>query len=108
MPLSPVVSPVIDRPRSVTLMPAPLIVMPLVPAASTDANVPVPSIVIDFVIVSAPKPPGSSTSISPAGSVFEIAPANVLQGAVRLPGFASSPTPDTQVRDAIQIPSLEI
>jgi hypothetical protein len=29
-----------------------------------------------------------------------IAPANVLHGAVRLHGFASSPTPDTQVRDA--------
>jgi hypothetical protein len=29
-----------------------------------------------------------------------MAPAKVLQGAVRLPGFASSPTPDTQVRVA--------
>jgi hypothetical protein len=31
---------------------------------------------------------------------LEIAPAKVLQGAVRLHGFASSPTPDTQVRVA--------
>jgi hypothetical protein len=29
-----------------------------------------------------------------------MAPAKVLQGAVRLQGLASSPTPDTQVRDA--------
>ena len=29
-----------------------------------------------------------------------MAPANVLHGAVRLHGLASSPTPETQVRDA--------
>jgi hypothetical protein len=39
-------------------------------------------------------------SISPAIAVLEIAPAKVLQGAVRLQGLASSPTPDTQVREA--------
>ena len=50
---------------------------------------------IDLVMVTAPKPPGSSTLIVPAGAVFEIAPANVLHGAVRLHGFTSSPTPDT-------------
>src|SRR5690242_18968020 len=33
-------------------------------------------------------------------AVFEIAPAKVLPGAVRLHGLASSPTPDTQVRVA--------
>jgi hypothetical protein len=32
--------------------------------------------------------------------VFEIAPAKVLQGAVRLHGLRSSPTPETQVRVA--------
>src|SRR5438309_7228200 len=53
-----------------------------------------------FVIVTAPNPPGSSASISPSVAVFEIAPAKVLQGAVRLQGLASSPTPDTQVRVA--------
>jgi len=31
---------------------------------------------------------------------LEIAPAKVLQGAVRLHGFTSSPTPETQVRVA--------
>src|SRR5437660_3598473 len=56
--------------------------------------------VIDFVIVTAPKPPGSSASISPLGAVFEMAPAKVLQGAVRLHALASSPTPETQVRVA--------
>jgi hypothetical protein len=33
-------------------------------------------------------------------NVFEMAPAQVLQGAVRLHGFTSSPTPDTHVRVA--------
>src|SRR6266436_3320780 len=56
--------------------------------------------VIDLVIVTAPKPPGSSASISPPSAVFEIAPAKVLQGAVRLQGLTSSPTPDTHVRVA--------
>lgn len=36
--------------------------------------------------------------ISPPAAVFEMAPAKVLQGAVRLHGLTSSPTPDTQVR----------
>src|SRR3954462_7727560 len=55
---------------------------------------------MDLVMVTAPNPPGSSTLISPPAAVFEIAPANVLHGAVRLHGFASSPTPETQVRVA--------
>src|SRR5437763_3761012 len=33
-------------------------------------------------------------------AVFQIAPANVLHGAVRLHGLTSSPTPETQVRVA--------
>src|SRR4051794_6993402 len=77
-------------------------IMPLVPLARIAAQpepVP-PSRVIPFVMVTAPKPPGSMTSISPLTAVFEIAPAKVLQGAVREQGLASSPTPDTQVRDA--------
>src|SRR5262249_38062279 len=56
--------------------------------------------VMALVIVTAPNPPGSRQSISPPRAVFEIAPANVLQGAVRLQGLASSPTPETQVRVA--------
>src|SRR3954452_19320401 len=51
-------------------------------------------------MVTPPKPPGSSTLISPPPAVFEMAPAKVLHGAVRLHGFASSPTPETQVRVA--------
>src|SRR5258707_5380418 len=51
-------------------------------------------------MVTAPKPPGSSTLISPPPAVFEMAPAKVLHGAVRLHGLASSPTPETQVRVA--------
>src|SRR5713226_9287934 len=95
--------PLILRFRKVTVWPAPAeTTMPLVPATSTDATwPPPPSIVMDFVIVTAPKPPGSKTEISPPAAVFEIAPAKVLQGAVRLQGLASSPTPpDTHVRGA--------
>ena len=58
------------------------------------------AMVIDLVIVTAPKPPGSRQLISPPGAVFEIAPAKVLHGAVRLHGLTSSPTPETQVRVA--------
>src|SRR5262249_20153000 len=74
--------------------------MPLVPDTSTPASKPSELIVIDLVMVTAAKPLGSSTLISPAGAVFEIAPAKVLHGAVRLHGLASSPTPETQVRVA--------
>src|SRR5262250_1217721 len=75
--------------------------IPLVPATRTDATwPPPPSMVMDLVIVRAPNPPGSKASISPPGAVFEIAPAKVLHGAVRLHGLASSPTPDTHVRVA--------
>src|SRR5512140_1005375 len=74
--------------------------MPLVPLTRTPA-VPVwQEMVIDLVTVRAPKPPGSKQLISPAGAVFEIAPAKVLHGAVRLQGLASSPTPETHVRVA--------
>src|SRR5947208_17120971 len=73
---------------------------PLTPDASIDPNVPPQSMVIDLVIVTVPKPPGSRQLISPPAAVFEMAPANVLHGAVRLQGLASSPTPDTQVRVA--------
>src|SRR5215831_10929263 len=51
-----------------------------------------------LVMVRAPNPPGSRASISPPGAVLEMAPAKVLQGAVRLHGLASSPTPETHVR----------
>src|SRR5262245_33864187 len=74
--------------------------MPFVRAARILACVPTPLMVIDLVIVTAPKPPGSSTEISPPVAVFEIAPAKVLHGAVRLHGLASSPTPETHVREA--------
>src|ERR1700676_3215939 len=82
-----------------------LIVTPGVPVparmdATWPASPPPPSILTPLVRVTAPKPPGSSASISPQSAVLETAPAQVLQGAVRLHGFASSPTPDTQVRDA--------
>src|SRR4051812_21627470 len=72
----------------------------LVPETSAPAVPISQETVIDLVIVSPPKPPGSRQLISPPAWVFEIAPAKVLHGAVRLHGLASSPTPDTQVRVA--------
>ena len=54
----------------------------------------------DLVMVTPPKPPGSRQLISPPAAVLEMAPAKVLQGAVRLHGLASSPTPETHVRVA--------
>src|SRR5712691_7835800 len=99
MPRMPLQAPLIERPRSVTTLSAGALMMtPVVREARIPASVPVPSRVIDLVMVTAPKPPGSSASISPQSAVLEMAPANVLQGAVRLQGLASSPTPDTQVR----------
>src|SRR5580658_7004534 len=78
-----------------------LITNPLVPETRADATCPPPpSMVMDLVMVNAPKPPGSRASISPPVAVFEIAPANVLHGAVLLHGLASSPTPETHVRVA--------
>src|SRR3954449_13290600 len=79
-------------PAEITMAGVPLTSTPAVPASQ--------EIVSALVMVTAPKPPGSRQLISPAGAVLEIAPAKVLQGAVRLQGLASSPTPETQVRVA--------
>src|SRR5919106_1536554 len=101
MPRRPLHEPFMDIPRIViTSVAAALMVIPVVRDARIEAIVPVPSSVIDLVIVTAPKPPGSRASISPQAAVFEMAPAQVLQGAVRLQGLTSSPTPDTHVREA--------
>src|SRR5216684_5869823 len=100
MPFVPESMPWSVRWRMVTLLNPPagmLIVIAGVPLARMD-EIQHPSMVIDLVMVTAPKPPGSRQSISPPAAVFEMAPAKVLQGAVRLHGLASSPTPDTQVR----------
>src|SRR3979490_1888499 len=109
MPLSPerlpAFEPLMLRPRIRTILkgspePVALIVMPLVPATRMEPLAKVQSRVIDFVMVTPPNPPGSRQSISPLTAVLEIAPAKVLQGAVRLQGLTSSPTPETQVRVA--------
>src|SRR3954469_24079310 len=113
-PFSPVRVPIVPEapaplmlsPRSRTVrngslaLTAMLILTPLVPLARIDPNVLLQSMVMDLVIVTVPKPPGSRQSISPLMKVLEIAPAKVLQGAVRLQGLTSSPTPETQVRVA--------
>src|SRR3982751_591080 len=70
------------------------------------AEPPLPSAqssVIDLTMVTDPKPPGSRQSISPPAAVLEMAPAQVLHGAVRLHGLTSSPTPEIQVRVACAV-----
>src|SRR4249919_3500727 len=102
MPLMPVLAPSRVKLVMVTTSVAPaLTLMPVVPEPRMPPlATPPPSMVIDLVIVTAPKPPGSSALMMPPGAVLEMAPAKVLQGAVRLQGLASSPTPETQVRVA--------
>src|SRR4029434_6664124 len=77
-----------------------LMMIPFVPLARMLAKISWQSMVIDLVVVTAPKPPGSRQLISPLSAVLEMAPAKVLHGALRLQGLASSPTPETQVRKA--------
>src|SRR5207253_8105543 len=69
-----------------------------VPLTRAPATNPPPSIVTDLVMGIVPKPPVSSTSISPPGFVLVIAPANVLHGVTRRQLFASSPKADMKVR----------
>src|ERR1700694_4486362 len=100
-PTIPVPRPSMSRPFRITASVAPALMLnPLVPDTRTPAVPASQEIVIALVIVRAPKPPGSRQLISPAAAVLEMAPANVLHGAVRLHGLASSPTPETQVRVA--------
>src|SRR5260370_6611749 len=75
------------------------ILIPVTPAPMIEANAALPSRVIDLVIVTAPKAPESSASISPPLAVFGIAPAKVLHGAERVHGVAPTPAPQTHVRD---------
>src|SRR5688572_1867558 len=101
MPLSPLPAPLIEILRRTTLSFTPaLMTTPFTRVARMLARLPSPLMVMALVIVTGPKPPGSRTEISPPAAVFEMAPAKVLQGAVRLQGLTSSPTPETQVRVA--------
>src|SRR5712671_5785678 len=100
-------TPLSCTPPTITFAPAALMVMPGTPAARIDPSVKPQFSVIDLVMVTVPKPPGSRQLISPAVAVLEIAPGNVLQGAVRLHGLASSPTPETQVRVACAWAAVE-
>src|SRR3984893_11078126 len=101
IPTRPVPAPLIEMPRMVTTSDAPAFTtMAVVPEERIDAKVPIPLMVIALVMVTAPYPPGSRASISPPGAVLLMAPAKVLQGAVREQGFTSSPTPETHVRVA--------
>src|SRR5581483_2253616 len=103
MPCSPPPAPLIRifRMRTTSLAPALTMIPDTPPDARMEATCPPPpSSVIDLVIVTVPKPPGSSASISPPAAVFDIAPAQVRHGAEREQGLESLPTPETNVRVA--------
>src|SRR5665213_669223 len=101
MPLRPVPAPLMSRPFKTTLsVAAALTVTPFVPADRMPPITPLQIMLIDLVMVIAPNPAESKQLISPSAAVFEMAPAKVLHGAVRLHGLTSSPTPETQVRVA--------
>src|ERR1043165_4322535 len=103
MPLVPrvVPAPLMSRLRSTILsVVSALMTTPCTPEERMLPSSSEQSMVIDFVIVTGPKPPASRQLMMPPAAVFEMAPANVLQGAVRLHGLTSSPTPDTHVRVA--------
>src|SRR3569833_37921 len=70
------------------------------PAARIPPRVLERSMVMVLLIVTSPYPAGSISLISPPAAVLLIAPARVLHVAVRLHGLASSPVPETHVRDA--------
>ena len=91
----------IERLRRMTIsVAAALTLIPFVSDPRMEPSTPPPSMVVDLVMVTVPKPSGSSTEMTPAAAVLLIAPAKVLQGAVRQHGLASSPTPMAQVRIA--------
>src|SRR4051794_22098457 len=91
-------APLMSRWRRMTLSEAAALTMiPWTPEDRALPCVPTQSMVIALVMVTAPYPPGSRQLMMPPAAVLEIAPAKVLQGAVRLHGFASSPTPETHV-----------
>ena len=100
-------APLISMARSTTFcVVVALTMIPCTPEERTLPRVPVQSMVMSFVIVTAPNPPGSRQLMMPGLAVFEIAPAKVLHGAVRLHGSASLPTPETQVRVACACASV--
>src|ERR1700689_2251529 len=76
--------------------------MPLVPDEGIMPTPPaaLPKMGIALVMVTGPKSPGSSTSISPAAVVWASAAAKVRQGDIRAHGLESLPkAPETKVCD---------
>src|SRR5262245_16518496 len=93
----------IDRPRSRTTSVADVAMPMLVTSplmAKTPANVPVQSMVIDFVIANPPPPksPASRQLMLPPGLVFARAPPKVRHGDVMVHTLASLPKRETQDR----------
>src|SRR5262249_25322615 len=91
--------PSITRPRRITT--SVLLMLTFIAArswvvATTLADVPVQSIVIDLIIVIGPEVIGSRHMMVAPATVFITAPANVLHGDTRVQGFASSPSPETK------------
>src|SRR5262245_98732 len=95
-PIDAVPAPSIDRPRRTTATSAALTTMALPAVTTTPPLVPVQSMVIDLVMVTAPKLPASTHLIVPPGSVAVCAAANVAHGAARVQA-APAPLLATQV-----------
>src|SRR5262245_40761783 len=107
IPAWPVMSPLMVRPRKMTLIEpgaglmASLMLTPVVPAARIDPSVPVQSMVIDLPMKRGPKKSTASTQmISPPAAVCANVNGKVLHGAVRSQGITSVPCPEIHVRAA--------
>src|SRR5947208_3584172 len=100
-PLVPVPRPLRERFRKTTTSFGPAFTtIPLLAPARIEARGPWPSIVIAVVIVTDPKSPAPLTSISPPAAVRVRAALKVRHAKLWEHGFESSPSPDTQVREA--------
>src|SRR3984885_11120209 len=100
------------RPRKlITSLEPALITMPLVPDNGVAPAPPtaLPKMVIALAMVTGPKSPGSSTSISPPAMVCASAAAKVRQGDIRVHGLESLPkVADTKVcTDGPPLPDAE-
>ncbi len=103
MPCEPALLPVMVRPRRLTMTLAGALIVMAAPAVVTATPAtPTPSfaMVMALVIVSAPYPPGSSTSISPAAATWSCAYWNDRHGLVGAlqPGASTPCAAETQTR----------
>src|SRR5262249_62350065 len=96
----PTPAPSISKPlRLMTPVVAALMVMAVPPDDVDIPEKPWPWMLIDLVIMPAPYPAGSSTSISPPATTVSWACWNVRQGSAKVQGLLSLPCAATKTRD---------